>query len=89
MRSETHPLVGYFKTLSGHGKDRYKAKLEAVSFSLNNDPYMTGGSDKWHSDITCWPKIEYTHPTHLCLLNFKTWDIYSGAVALVEAARSL
>ena len=36
----------YFETLSGLGKDRYRAKLEAVGLSLNNGPYMAGESDK-------------------------------------------
>ena len=32
-----------------------------------------------------------THPTHLRLdlLHFKTWDVHSGAVSVIEAARSL
>ena len=79
-------MSSYFEMLSGRGRDRYRAKLEAVGLSLNDDSYMAGVSDKWRSDMTYWPKIIRTH---LRLLHFKTWNIHSGAVALMEAARSL
>ena len=33
-------------------------KLEAVGLSLNVEPYSA--SDRFHSDTTLWPKIEYS-----------------------------
>ena len=35
-------MSSYFETLSGPRKDRYRAMLEGVGLSLNNDPYMAG-----------------------------------------------
>ena len=54
-------MSSYFETLDRQGKDRYRGKLEAVGLSLKDDPYMPGASDKWRSDMACWPKIEYGH----------------------------
>ena len=78
--------------LSGHKMDRYKTKIEAVGLSLNDDPYNYGrrklqialGYDLLAEQV-------WTHPTHLCLdlLHFKTWDVHSGPVSVMEAARSL
>ena len=50
-------MSSYFETLDRQGKDRYRGKLEAVGLSLKDDPYTPGASDKWRSDMACWPKI--------------------------------
>ncbi len=47
-------------------------KLEAVGLSLNVEPYSA--SDRFHSDTTLWPKIE-----------FQAWHLRSGTTSLMEA----
>ena len=54
-------MTSYFETLSKEGRVRYQEKLEAVGLSLKDDPYTPRGSDKWHSNMACWPKTEYRH----------------------------
>ena len=52
-------MSSYFTSLDFQAKERYKEKLEAVGLSLDDDPYISG--DKFTSDMTRWPKIEYGH----------------------------
>ena len=54
-------MSSYFDTLDRQGKDRYQRKLEVVGLSLKDDPFTAGTSEKWHSDMVNWPKIEYGH----------------------------
>ena len=49
---------GYFESLDWQGK-RYKEKLETVGLSLQDDPYCL--DERFSSDMTSWPKIEYGH----------------------------
>ena len=57
---ERSRMSAYFESLDWQGKKRYQEKLEAVGLSLDGgDPYS---SDKrFSSDMTLWPKIEYSH----------------------------
>ena len=78
--------------LSGCRKDRYRAKIEAIGLSLSDDPYNYGRTKLQIAlghDLLA-ERVQ-THPTHvrLDLLHFKTWDVHSGAIAVVEAARKL
>jgi len=52
-------MSGYFESLDWQGKEQYKEKLEAVGLSIKDDPY--GVDDRFRSDMTVWPKIEYGH----------------------------
>ena len=54
-------MSSYFDTLDRQGKDRYQRKPEVVGLSLKDDPFTAGTSEKWHSDMVNWPKIEYGH----------------------------
>ena len=49
---------GYFESLDWQGK-RYKEKLETVGLSLQDYPYCL--DERFSSDMTSWPKIEYGH----------------------------
>ena len=50
---------GYFESLDEQGKQRYREKLEAVGLSLQDDPYAPGKNDRFSSDMTHFPRIEY------------------------------
>ena len=52
-------MSGYFQSLDWQGKKRYKEKLEIAGLSLDDDPYCV--HEKFNSDMTSWPKIEYGH----------------------------
>ena len=52
-------MSGYFESLDWQGKKRYKEKLETVGLSLEDDPYCS--DERFSSDMTSWPKIEYGH----------------------------
>jgi hypothetical protein len=52
-------MSGYFESLDWQGKKRYKEKLETVRLSLEDDPYSP--DERFCSDMTRWPKIEYGH----------------------------
>ena len=54
-------MSSYFATLDVRGRERYKEKLEAVGLSVNDDPYLPCHSEKFCSDMSQWPKIEYGH----------------------------
>ena len=52
-------MSGYFESLDWQGKKRYKEKLETVGLSLEDDLYCS--DERFSSDMTSWPKIEYGH----------------------------
>ena len=54
-------MSSYFDTLDARGKVCYKEKLETVGLSIDDDSYMPSNIDRFHSDMTQWPKIEYGH----------------------------
>lgn len=52
-------MSDYFQALCGEEKARYEAKLAKVGISISDDPYKP--SDKFVSDMSGWPSIEYGH----------------------------
>ena len=52
-------MSSYVESLDLQGKKRYTEKLETVGLSLADDPYSLG--ERFNSDMTSWPKIEYGH----------------------------
>ena len=52
-------MSSYFESLDWQGKKRYKEKLETVGLSLEANPYSS--DDRFSTDMTSWPKIEYGH----------------------------
>ena len=54
-------MASYFEGLNAKGKEHYKAKLEAVSLTISEDPYLRCNAARFFSDMSQWPKIEYGH----------------------------
>ena len=52
-------MSSYFESLDWQGKKRYEEKLETAGLLLEHDPYSS--DERFCSDMTCWPKIEYGH----------------------------
>ena len=51
----------YFADLSEEVKARYKAKVEIISLTLEDDPYATNTNVQFVNDMTGWPCVEYGH----------------------------
>ena len=53
--------MSYYEALDWQAiaKKWYREKLEVVGLSLKDDPYSR--NDRFSSDMTSWPKIEYGH----------------------------
>ena len=49
----------YIDSLDWQARKRYREKLEAVGLSLEDEPYSA--NDRFRSDMTLWPRIEYGH----------------------------